>query len=67
MTIDDMRNLRNLLKERIHIALATNNSQLAHHLLGQYNTVHWQIRGMEEAAYHECDIRHDMAMMETAP
>lgn len=66
MMIDDMRNVRNMLKERIHIALATNNPQLANDLLVQYNTIHWQIRNLEETMYHVQDLKHDLAEMECA-
>lgn len=65
MTIDEMRNVRSLLQERIHVAMATKDTQLANDLLVRFNDVHWKIRDLEEPPYHALDVRHDLAMMET--
>ena len=63
MTIIEMRNARSLLQERIHVAMATNDAQLANDLLVRFNVLHWKIRDSEEPPYHAMDVRHDLAMM----
>lgn len=62
--IDDLRNKRSLFYERIMVALGTNNAQLAHGLLVQFNEVHWRIVAIEDSFYHVEDIKHELAMSE---
>lgn len=64
--LEEMKNVRNLLKERIHIALSTNDKQMANNLLIQYNDIHWKIRNLEAVMAHYGDLKYETAQMEMA-
>jgi hypothetical protein len=57
---------RRLLNE-VRGAEMSKQYELAAHLLDQFQKINHRVRDLEEVGYNKNDVKHDLAMMETAP